>query len=146
MAYGPDPRETCWIEDLDVYDLIDRYVDEQDEWEIDLGCQRNRGKFDAFGWIEAIDKTDCPLRRRADTWYRMQDETVLAITRRMVGDREGTIIDGAEGIMILTYRQWWMVLTALDATPGRNAAIEWGELQELISCDIRDNMYDRGEA
>ncbi len=146
MAYGPDPRETCWIEDLDVYDLIDRYVDERDTWEIDLGSKPHRWTFDSFGWMEAIDNAPCPTCCRADTWKRRQDETILAITRQMLADREGPILNGGEGYMILTYRQWDMVLTCLDSTPGLEAAREWDDLQDLIASDIRDEMYDRGEA
>ena len=139
MTYGYDPRETCWIEDMSVYDLIDT-VSDDDMYEIDLGG-KHRFKFNAFGWINAIKALEPSSIQNPGTFEQHKTETIAAIACDLAIEGEVNV-NGGEGVFDLTYAQWSLILTALDKAPGHKAATEWDYLQEIIADDLREDLRD----
>ena len=139
MTYGYDPRTTCWIEDLDVYGLLDNTSDD-DTYEIDLGGE-HRFKFNAFGWINAVKALQPSAIQDPKEFDRLKTEAIAAIAKDLAIEGEVNV-NGGEGVFDLTYAQWSLILTALDKAPGPEAAIEWDYLQEIIADDLREDLRD----
>ena len=114
MTYGYDPRTTCWIEDLDVYGLLDTTSDD-DTYEIEIGGM-NRFKFNAFGWINAINELQPSAIQDPKEFDRLKTEAIAAIAKDLAIEGEVNV-NGGEGVFDLTYAQWSLILTALDKAP-----------------------------